>query len=111
MARRFLFISRARFEAGGDFGSPELRNPEREVFLFRRRLGLAGALVFIAFCALVARFFYLQVIEHRHYQTLAETNRIAIVPSFPIAASSPTATASCSRRATPPTRSRSSPRA
>ncbi len=83
MARRFLFISRARFEAGGDFGSPELRNPEREVFLFRRRLGLAGALVFIAFCALAARFFYLQVIEHRHYQTLAETNRIAIVPVVP----------------------------
>jgi len=83
MARRLLFISRKRFESGGDFGSPELRNPEREVFLFRRRLGLAGALVFIAFCALAARFFVLQVIEHRHYQTLAETNRIAIVPVVP----------------------------
>jgi len=81
MARRFLFISRKRgFDAGGGFGSPELRNPEREVFLFRRRLGLAGVLVFVAFCALAARFFVLQVIEHRHYQTLAETTRIAIVP-------------------------------
>ncbi len=83
MAGRFLFISRKRFEAGGGFGSPELRNPEREVFLFRRRLGVAGALVFVAFCALFARFFYLQVIEHDHYQTLAETNRIAIVPVVP----------------------------
>ncbi len=84
MVRRFLFISRRRGrDAAAGFGSPELRNPEREVFLFRRRLGVAGALVFIAFCALAGRFFYLQVIEHRHYQTLAETNRIAIVPVVP----------------------------
>jgi penicillin-binding protein 2 len=84
MARRLLFTSRKRgFDAGGGFGSPELRNPERELFLFKRRLGLAGVLVFIAFGALFARFFYLQVVQHRHYQTLAETNRIAIVPIVP----------------------------
>ena len=68
---------------GGGFGSPELRNPERELFLFRRRLGVAGVLVLAAFGALFARFFYLQVVQHRHYQTLAETNRIAIVPIVP----------------------------
>ena len=68
MARRNLFISRRpRGEGIGGFGSPELRNPEREVFLFRRRLGIAGALVFIAFGALFARFFYLQVAQHKHY--------------------------------------------
>src|SRR5262249_17224697 len=61
----------------------ELRNPEREVFLFRRRLGLAGALILVAFGALFARFFYLQVVLHDHYRTLAETNRIAIVPIVP----------------------------
>ncbi len=84
MARRFLFTSRRRgFDDRSGFGSPELRNPEREVFLFRRRLGLAGVLVFVAFGALFARFFYLQVVEHRHYKTLAETNRIAIVPIAP----------------------------
>jgi penicillin-binding protein 2 len=84
MARRLLFTSRKRgFDAGGGFGSPELRNPERELFLFKRRLGLAGVVVFIAFGALFARFFYLQVVQHRHYQTLAETNRIAIVPIVP----------------------------
>jgi penicillin-binding protein 2 len=82
MLRRRLFISR-RDEASGGFGSPELRNPEREVFLFRRRLGLAGALVIVAFGALFGRFFYLQVTQHKHYQTLAETNRIAIVPIVP----------------------------
>ena len=42
MARRLLFGSRRPHRYDGGFGSPELRNPEREVFLFRRRLGLAG---------------------------------------------------------------------
>src|SRR5207247_1796966 len=59
------------------------RNPGRELFLFRRRLMVAGALVLISFGGLFARFFYLQVFQHAHYQTLAETNRIAIVPIVP----------------------------
>ena len=82
MARRLLFSSRRRRYDGG-FGKQEMRNPEREVFLFRRRLGLAGVLVLEAFGGLFARFFYLQVVLHDHYQTLAETNRIAIVPIVP----------------------------
>src|SRR5437899_6118146 len=83
MARRLLFGSRRPHRYDGGFGSPELRNPEREVFLFRRRLGLAGVLVLLAFGGLCARFFYLQVVLHDHYQTLAETNRISIVPIVP----------------------------
>ena len=79
MTRRLLF---ARKRSNG-FGSSELRNPERELFLFRRRLMLAGALVVIAFGGLFGRFFYLQVVQHAHFQTLAETNRIAIVPIVP----------------------------
>jgi penicillin-binding protein 2 len=82
MTRRLLFSSRHRRSDSG-FGAQELRNPEREVFLFRRRLGLAGVLVLVAFGGLFARFFYLQVVQHDHYQTLAETNRIAIVPIVP----------------------------
>jgi len=80
MARRLLFSSRRR---GDGFDSPELRNAQRQLFLFKRRMGIAGVLVLAAFGALFARFFYLQVIQHRHYQTLAETNRIAIVPIVP----------------------------
>src|SRR5438093_1400550 len=35
-------------------------------------------------CSVCApRWSYLQVVQHRHYQTLAETNRIAIVPIVP----------------------------
>jgi len=81
MSRRRLLFARRR-ETGG-FGASELRNPERELFLFRRRLMIAGALVVFAFGGLFARFFYLQVVQHNHFQTLAETNRIAIVPIVP----------------------------
>src|SRR5258707_1763641 len=83
MARR-LFSSRRRGDdPARGFDSPEIRNAERDQFLFRRRMGIAGALVLVAFGALLGRFFYLQVVQHRHYQTLAESNRIAIVPIVP----------------------------
>jgi penicillin-binding protein 2 len=84
MARRLLFSSRRRaYGAGNGLDPPELRNADRELFLFKRRLGVAGALVIVAFGALFGRFVYLQVIHHAYYQTLAETNRIAIVPIVP----------------------------
>ncbi len=60
-----------------------MRNAERELFLFRRRLFFAGALALVAFAGLFARFVYLQVVQHSHYRTLAESNRIAIVPIAP----------------------------
>ncbi len=80
---RYLFGSRRRHRDDSGFGSPELRNLEREVFLFKRRLAVAAVLIVVAFGGLFARFFYLQVVQHEHYQTLAETNRIAIVPIVP----------------------------
>src|SRR5215469_9802936 len=79
---RRLFTRRNNSFAGIG-ASPELRNPERELAHFRRRLTVAGVLVVFAFAGLFGRFFYLQVIEHQHYQTLAESNRIAIVPIVP----------------------------
>jgi len=80
MARRLLFTRR---RDATSFGSSELRNPERDLYLFRRRLSLVAALVFVAFCGLFARFFHLQVVQHAHFETLAESNRIAIVPVAP----------------------------
>src|ERR1022692_4388143 len=77
---RRLFAKRGR---SGALGSPELRNPQLEMHYFRRRLLIAGALVIVAFGGLLGRFVYLQLIQHRHYQTLAESNRIAIVPIVP----------------------------
>ena len=65
------------------FSPPELKDPEREAYRFRRRLTIAGVLMLAAFGGLFGRFFYLQVIQHGHYQTLAESNRVAIVPIAP----------------------------
>src|SRR6266550_894761 len=79
---RTLFTSRNRgFGALG--GGSDFSTVDRDRFYFRRRLGIAGFVVLIAFGGLFARFFYLQVFQHDHYQTLAETNRIAIVPIVP----------------------------
>ena len=84
MARRRLFSSRNNgYDGGRAFGSSEMRNPERELFLFQRRLAVAGVLVLLAFAGLFARFVYLQVFQHGHFSTLAESNRIAIVPIVP----------------------------
>jgi penicillin-binding protein 2 len=84
MAGRRLFGSRDRgFGSGRGLGSTEMRNAERELFLFRRRLFVAAALAFLAFAGLLGRFVYLQVYQHEHYRTLAESNRIAIVPIAP----------------------------
>jgi penicillin-binding protein 2 len=62
---------------------PELRNPGRDLYHFRRRMLIVGGLIVVAFAGLFGRFVYLQLIQHRHYQTLAESNRIAIVPIVP----------------------------
>jgi penicillin-binding protein 2 len=77
---RRLFNQRGRQRA---FSPPELKDPEREAHRFRRRLMIAGVLMIGAFAGLFGRFFYLQVIQHAHYQTLAESNRVAIVPIAP----------------------------
>src|SRR5512141_881974 len=61
----------------------ELKNPERELYLFRHRLALAGAVVVLAFLVLLGRFVYLQVVMQSHFATLAESNRISLVPAVP----------------------------
>jgi penicillin-binding protein 2 len=78
---RRLFSSRGR--RSGVIAPPELKNPGRELLYFRRRLMIAGVIMLVAFGGLFGRFVYLQLVLHRHYQTLAESNRIAIVPIVP----------------------------
>jgi penicillin-binding protein 2 len=60
-----------------------LRDLERERYRFQLRLGFAGAVVLVAFSVLLARFFYLQVVQHGLYASKAEDNRISIVPLAP----------------------------
>lgn len=61
----------------------ELKNTQREIHHFRLRLMLCVGFVLLLFFLLLARFVYLQVIKHSHYETLAENNRISIVPIVP----------------------------
>ncbi|HWV64084.1 MAG TPA: penicillin-binding protein 2, partial [Oxalicibacterium sp.] len=61
----------------------ELKDTEREVHQFRVRLSVAGAVVFILFACLLARFVWLQVYKHKDYVAQAEDNRISVVPIVP----------------------------
>jgi hypothetical protein len=78
MMGRFLFTSRRQDDAGAR--PPEIRNPSARP--------LSPPATIAERCdsrvvGLFRSFFYLQVV-HRHYQTLAETNRIASFPPSPI---------------------------
>ena len=61
----------------------ELRNSRLEIYHFRLRLAIASGFVLVMFALLFVRFFYLQVVRHEYYSTLAEANRISIVPIVP----------------------------
>jgi len=61
----------------------ELKNFQHEQYHFRVRLGFAALVVFALFGLLAFRFYYLQLKHYNHYQTLAENNRISLVPITP----------------------------
>jgi len=56
---------------------------QHELQHFHRRLSVATLLMLLFFAILFANLFYLQVIRHEHYTTLAEGNRISLVPIAP----------------------------
>jgi len=61
----------------------ELKNYQYEQHNFKLRLTVLGSVVLLAFTVLIARFYFLQVKQHDYYQTLAENNRISVVPITP----------------------------
>jgi penicillin-binding protein 2 len=61
----------------------ELKNSQREIYHFRLRLILSIVFVLVLLFLLLTRFVYLQIAKHSHYQTLAENNRISVVPIVP----------------------------
>lgn len=61
----------------------EIRDAQRELRGFRVRLAAAGGFVLVLFLVLAGRFFYLQVVKHGELYTLAEANRVSIVPVVP----------------------------
>ncbi len=61
----------------------EFKNTQREIYYFRLRLAVAIGFVLVLLSVLLSRFVYLQVMQYSHYQTLAENNRISVVPIVP----------------------------
>ena len=61
----------------------EFKNTERELHLFRLRLGAAVAFVILAFALLLARLVDLQIVRHSQFAAQAEENRISVVPIPP----------------------------
>lgn len=61
----------------------EIKDHQREIYYFRLRLALGIGFALILLLILMGRFVYLQVVRHDYYQTLAEKNRISIVPIVP----------------------------
>lgn len=61
----------------------ELKNYQHEQYYFRLRIAAAMIFVAILFGILIGRFAYLQINAYSHYQTLAENNRISLVPIVP----------------------------
>ncbi|HXF78160.1 MAG TPA: penicillin-binding protein 2 [Usitatibacter sp.] len=60
-----------------------IRDQQRELTVYRNRLLLAGLLILAAFCVLLGRLAWLQVVQREYYHTLAEANRISVLPVVP----------------------------
>ncbi|NHR04629.1 penicillin-binding protein 2 [Chromobacterium haemolyticum] len=59
------------------------KNPQAEDSQFQLRLIVAYALIVLMFLVLLTRFIWLQVLQHEHFSTLAQNNRISLVPILP----------------------------
>ena len=64
-------------------GNLEFKNYRREGHLFARRAIIAGLFVCVLLSAVLGRMFYLQVIDHEHFTTLAQDNRVKLIPLPP----------------------------
>ena len=56
---------------------------DQQLYGFHLRIWFCGFVVLGLFGTLATRFYFLQVVQHDHYQTLAENNRMSIVPVVP----------------------------
>lgn len=62
---------------------PSLKNLRNEDNQFQLRLVAAYAVMLIMFIILVSRLFWLQIFQHEHFVTLAQNNRISLLPILP----------------------------
>jgi len=60
-----------------------LKDHSKDAGIVHRRLLVAGIFVLVLVSALVARLYYLQVIQYEHHSTLSENNRVHVQPIPP----------------------------
>ena len=60
-----------------------LKDHEKDARLVRRRVVGGGVVVLLLTCVLIARMYYLQVVQYEYHSTLAENNRIHVQPIPP----------------------------
>ena len=58
---------------------PTLKDPNRELRIFTARVWAAVAIMIVLMLTVVGRLAYLQIIEHRHFTTLSQDNRLKLV--------------------------------
>jgi len=63
--------------------APQIKNLDRELARFHGRLKAGAVFVALLATALLARAFYLQIMQHDYYIQRAESNRISLVPAAP----------------------------
>ncbi len=64
-------------------GNLDFKDYRREGRLFTHRAITAGLLVVILFGGIVGRMIHLQVLDHEHFTTLAQDNRVKLIPLPP----------------------------
>ncbi|WGV22049.1 MULTISPECIES: penicillin-binding protein 2 [unclassified Pseudomonas] len=60
-----------------------LKDHEKDARLVRNRVVVGAAAVMLLVCVLIARLYYLQVIQHDYHSTLSENNRVHVQPIPP----------------------------
>ena len=60
-----------------------LKDNEQESYLIARRVYFAGAIIALLVLVIISRVFYLTVVQHDHFTTLAKSNRVKITPIPP----------------------------
>ncbi|MGJ7551261.1 penicillin-binding protein 2 [Pseudomonas alloputida] len=60
-----------------------LKDHEKDARLVRNRVVVGGVAVILLICVLVARLYYLQIIQYDYHSTLSENNRVHVQPIPP----------------------------
>ncbi|MCE5987198.1 penicillin-binding protein 2 [Pseudomonas sp. 5FOS] len=60
-----------------------LKDHEKDARLVRNRVVVGAVAIMLLICVLIARLYYLQVIQHEYHSTLSENNRVHVQPIPP----------------------------